>query len=74
MNIATIMKKVSEDILTYNKSLGEGDREISEVLCDEIMRVLTEAECKVWHRHPVWFLDGNPVVGYSKRKDSIKLL
>lgn len=24
--------------------------------------------------HPVWFLDGNPVVGYSKLKDSVRLL
>lgn len=38
------------------------------------MRVLKEGEGKVWHGHPVWFLDGNPVVGYSKRKDAIQLL
>jgi hypothetical protein len=25
-------------------------------------------ENKIWHRHPVWFLDGNPIVGYSKLK------
>ncbi len=28
----------------------------------------------MWHRHPVWFLEGNPIVGYSKLKDSIRLL
>src|SRR5690606_35567351 len=39
-----------------------------------IDRILPEAENKIWHRHPVWFLDGNPVVGYSKLKDSVRLL
>jgi hypothetical protein len=35
---------------------------------------LTEAESKVWHAHPVWFLDGNPIVGYSKQKAGIRLM
>ena len=32
------------------------------------------AENKIWHAHPVWFLDGNPVVGYSKQKVGVVLL
>ena len=28
----------------------------------------------MWHAHPVWFLDGNPIVGYSKLKDCIRLM
>ena len=39
-----------------------------------IGEVLPEAENKVWHAHPVWFLDGNPVVGYSKLKGGVRLL
>ena len=35
---------------------------------------LPEAESKIWHAHPVWFLDGNPVAGYSKLKNCIRLL
>ena len=35
---------------------------------------MPEAENKVWHAHPVWFLEGNPVVGYSKLKHSVRLL
>lgn len=31
-------------------------------------------ESKIWHRNPVWFLDGNPIVGYDKLKDSVRLL
>jgi hypothetical protein len=39
-----------------------------------ISSVLTEAESKVWHAHPVWFLDDNPIVGYSKQKKGIRLM
>jgi hypothetical protein len=40
----------------------------------EIDRSLPEAESKIWHGHPVWFLDGNPIVGYSKLKGCIRLM
>jgi hypothetical protein len=39
-----------------------------------IDKILPEAENKVWHAHPVWFIDGNPIVGYSKLKDCVRLL
>ena len=35
---------------------------------------MPNAENKIWHAHPVWFLDGNPIVGYSKLKASVRLL
>lgn len=40
----------------------------------EIDRGLPEAENKIWHGHPVWFVDGNPVVGYGKLKECVRLL
>ena len=40
----------------------------------EIDTHLPEAESKIWHAHPVWFLDGNPVVGYGKLKGCVQLL
>src|SRR5690606_1180618 len=49
-------------------------RSICEALKHEIDQNLPEAESKIWHAHPVWFLDGNPVAGYSKLKDSVRLL
>jgi len=58
----------------YNNALTPGEREICDLLAEEIDRALPEAESKVWHAHPVWFLDGNPVVGYSKLKGCIRLL
>ncbi len=62
------------DTKKYNKAQAAGDREICALLAKEIERWLPEAENKVWHAHPVWFLDGNPIVGYSKLKDCIRLL
>jgi hypothetical protein len=50
------------------------NKKICNTLAEEISLHLPEAENKIWHAHPVWFLDGNPVVGYSKLKDSVRLL
>ena len=58
----------------YNDSLAESDKAICDLLAQEIDRCLPEAENKIWHAHPVWFLDGNPVVGYSKLKHCVRLL
>lgn len=65
---------MNKDIQAYNEALSIEDREISNTLAKEINRNLPEAESKIWHRHPVWFLEGNPVAGYSKLKDSVRLL
>lgn len=62
------------DILSYNEKLTENDRQIAARLAQAIDQALPEAESKIWHAHPVWFLDGNPVVGYSKLKSAMRLL
>lgn len=62
------------DTRKYNQAQSPGDRAICRRLAEEIDRALPEAENKIWHRHPIWFLDGNPIVGYSKLKDSVRLL
>ena len=62
------------DILAYNAAQSPSDQRICDTLAKVIDRHLKGAECKVWHRHPVWFLDGNPIVGYSKLKDAVRLL
>lgn len=62
------------DTQKYNKAQVATDRAICDLLAKEIDRALPDAENKVWHAHPVWFLDGNPIVGYSKLKDSVRLL
>lgn len=57
-----------------NEAQAPADREICELLALEIDRHLPEAEDKIWHAHPVWLLDGNPIVGYSKLKACVRLL
>jgi uncharacterized protein YdhG (YjbR/CyaY superfamily) len=65
---------MNSDIKGYNESQDENDREICELLAKEIDKNLPEAENKIWHRHPVWFLKGNPIVGYIKLKAGIRLM
>jgi hypothetical protein len=62
------------DTKKYNKAQATGDRAICNLLAAEIDRALPDAENKVWHAHPVWFLNGNPIVGYSKLKNCVRLL
>lgn len=62
------------DTKAYNDALEPADRAVCDLLAGEIDRHLKGAENKVWHRHPVWFLDGNPIVGYSRMKDGVRLL
>lgn len=62
------------DIKKYNDSKVGEDYLICARLCEIIMENFPEAENKVWHAHPVWFLDGNPIVGYDKLKDCVRLM
>ena len=58
----------------YNNLQTDKDREICNLLSQVIARNLPKAENKIWHGHPVWFIDDNPIVGYSKLKNCIRLL
>jgi len=66
--------KLPKDVNAYNKALDKTSRDISINLAELIDVTLPKAEAKVWHGAPVWFLDGNPVVGYSKKKAGVELL
>lgn len=68
------MTMINKDITAFNDSLDENDRAIGQKLSQIITEALPEAESKIWHAHPVWFLDGNPIVGYSKLKDCVRLM
>ena len=61
-------------IRKYNEAQEAGDREICDLLAAEIDRNLPGAESRIWHAHPVWFLEGNPTVGYSRQKPGIRLM
>jgi hypothetical protein len=62
------------DIQKYNESQDGSDQAVCELLATEIDRALPNAENKIWHGSPVWFLHGNPVTGYDVLKDCVRLL
>ena len=65
---------MNKEIKAYNEQLKFDDKEVCDVLLAIIDGELAEAESKIWHAHPVWFLNGNPIVGYSEQKAGIRLM
>lgn len=65
---------MNEEIKLYHSQLEDADKEICDFLATTIDKELSDAEHKIWHAHPVWFLDANPIVGYSKQKLGIRLM
>lgn len=65
---------MNTEIQAYNNKQTPVDKEICDLLATTIDNELTEAKCKIWHAHPVWFLDDNPIVGYSKQKAGLRLM
>jgi hypothetical protein len=61
-------------IVQYNNTQPANEKKICAALAKLIDKGLPSAEKKIWHRHPVWFDDGNPLVGYAVRKSGVQLL
>jgi len=61
------------EIDAFHAELTDGDRAIADLLRREIDAALGADSGRVWHGHPVWFLDDNPIVGYSRLKNAIRL-
>jgi uncharacterized protein YdhG (YjbR/CyaY superfamily) len=53
---------MNNDILHYNQQLSATDKEICDRLLEIIHNQIPQAESKIRHRHPVWFIDGNPIL------------
>lgn len=70
----TSFYQVEKTIQAYNKQLTLVEADICDYLASIISEELTEADCKIWHAHPVWFINGNPIVGYSKQKAGIRFM
>lgn len=65
---------MNKGIKAYNDKQTPDDKKICVLLARTIANELTEAESKIWHAHPVWFLNSNPIAGYSKQKAGIRLM
>lgn len=58
----------------YIQVQADDHRKLCERLYREISNGLPQAENKLWHAHPVWFLDSNPTVGFSVQKLGVRLM
>lgn len=65
---------IHENIISYNNSKSTEDKAICDKLLEIIQKQLPDFENKVWHAHPVWFDNGNPIVGYDKLKNGVRLM
>lgn len=65
---------MNKETRAYNNKQSAIDKKICNLLVEEINKNLPKAENKIWHAHPVWLIEGNPVVGYHKLKDWVRLL
>ncbi len=65
---------MNDEIKAYNKGQTDDRRALCELLAREIQACLPQAENKIWHGAPVWFLEGNPIVGYDVLKNCVRLL
>lgn len=68
------MRAVPDDVRDYQEHLDAAARPICDLLLATVEGELPDADRKLWHGHPVWFFDGNPVVGYDRLKASVRLL
>jgi hypothetical protein len=66
--------EIPADIVAYVKAQDAESKLVCNSLIERINNVLTKAESKVWHGHPVWFVEGNPIVGISKKKAGVEIL
>ena len=65
---------MDQEIQEYNISQTNDFKEVCNRLAQIINENLPESANKIWHQHPVWFLDGNPTVGYSIQKPGVRLM
>lgn len=68
------MTSTLPDVSAYHLAQPEVERATCEALLARVVQALPEAVGRVWHGHPVFFLEDNPVVGYSVHKDGVRLL
>ena len=74
MELTCYDEPMNNDIRAYHANQVDQDKQICDALYKTIAQSLPKAENKVWRGHPVWFLDGNPIVGYSKLKNDVRVL
>jgi hypothetical protein len=62
------------EIKQYNENLSPESKAICDWLLSQFKKALPGTDAKIWHGHPVWFHNGNPIVGYSQMKAGVQIL
>lgn len=62
------------EINHYNETQQPELKAVCDVLAAQIDNALPDAASKIWHGHPVWFINENPIVGYSIQKAGLRLM
>lgn len=65
---------IGNDIVNYNNELAPDFQALAKQFCANISETVPQAQGKLWHGHPVWFIDGNPIAGYSLKKAGLEVL
>lgn len=65
---------MNKDVQTFNQAQEQSRQAICDLLARVIDANFNATENKIWHGAPVWFIEGNPIVGYSVLKDCVRLL
>lgn len=68
------MKTKHLTIDEYNENQEPGEQAICLRLYEVIGENIKTTESKLWHEAPVWFIEGNPIVGYVVLKNCVRLL
>jgi hypothetical protein len=70
------MKNISNP-QEYNNTQSENYKQVCDFLLQEIttyFKNIKNVEGKIWHGSPVWFMDENPILSYTKQKKGVKLM
>lgn len=65
---------MDREIDAFNRAQPAEYQRVCERLSATIDGALRGTDSKIWHAHPVWFLSGNPIVGYNRLKAGIRLM
>src|SRR5262245_18708199 len=63
-----------DSIAAYSQTQPLAFRTMCDRLRELIDQAIPRATSRVWHGSPVWFMDDNPVVGYSTTAKTVNLL
>jgi uncharacterized protein YdhG (YjbR/CyaY superfamily) len=67
-------KKQPATAVAFNKMQPAKHKKTCDILLKEIDKSLPGSESRIYYSFPVWFIDENPIVGYSVSSRQVTLL